>query len=363
MPHAPDLRRVDQSAHLEGPKGRQGHVEGRTRRIEFEELQLNPAPILEFFTAYQKTAAMQASVDIGLFSAIAAGQSTVPAIAKACAASPKGVRVLCDYWTVHGLLVKARGGYRLTPEAATFLDRASPAYLGGAMGFLNGPMTPFFGRLTQAVRHGGCETAGSVEPDYDGWVSFAEEMGAMMFPIAQAIAKLLGRVSGRVLDVAAGHGLFGIVLAQENPGVTLTALDWPKVLDVARKHAARMGVGERYTTIAGDAFKVDLKGPYDVILLTNLLHHFGVEQCTALLKRLRAALRPGGRLVTLEFVPNDDRVSPPMSATFPLVMLATTAKGDAYTFAELTQMLRSAGFATNALHQPDDSPQQIIVST
>ena len=323
---------------------------------------MNPSAIFDCFTAYQKTAAMQAAVDIGLFSAIAAGQTTVPAIAKACGASPKGVRVLCDYWTVEGLMHKTGDAYGLTPEAATFLDRASPAYLGGVMGFLNGPITPFFGRLTQAVRHGGCESAGSVETEYDGWVPFAEEMGAMMFPTAQAIAKLVGPVSGRVLDVAAGHGLFGIVLALQNPGLGVAALDWPKVLDVAKRHAARMGVDKHYTTIAGDAFKVDLQGPYDLILLTNLLHHFSTEQCTTLLKRLRTALRPGGRLVTLEFIPNEDRVSPRMSATFPLVMLATTAAGDAYTFAELDRMLRAAGFANNKFHQPEDCPQQIIVS-
>jgi SAM-dependent methyltransferase len=324
---------------------------------------VNPAAIFDCFTAYQKTAAMQAAVDIGLFSAIAKGASTAPAIAKACEASAKGVRVLCDYWTVEGMLLKTGDTYQLSPEAAKFLNRASPAYIGGVMGFLNGPIKPFFERLTEAVRHGGCESAGSVEPEYDGWVSFAEQMGAMMFPTAQGIAKLLGPVSGRVLDVAAGHGLFGIILAQQNPGVRVTALDWPKVVEVARQNAGRMSVGDRYTTIAGDAFKADLQGPYDVILLTNLLHHFSADQCTALLKRLRAALRPGGRLVTLEFVPNEDRVSPPMSATFPLVMLATTAAGDAYTFPELDRMLHAAGFANSGLHQPPDGPQQIIIST
>ena len=324
---------------------------------------MNPAAIFDSFSAYQKTAAMQAAVDIGLFSAIAAGHTTVPAIAKACDAAPKGVRVLCDYWAVNRVLLKEADSYRLTPEAAHFLDRASPAYLGGVMGFINGPIAPFFSRLTHAVRRGGCETIGSVESEYDGWIPFAKEMGAMMFPTAREIAKLLGPVSGRVLDVAAGHGLFGILLAQQNPGVTITALDWPKVLDVARGNAERMGVGQRYATIPGDAFKVDLKGPYDLILLTNLLHHFNPGQCTDLLKRLRAALRPGGRLVTLEFIPNQDRVSPPMSATFPLVMLATTAAGDAYTFAELDEMLRAAGFAGSTLHQLEDSPQQVIVST
>jgi len=305
---------------------------------------------------------MQAAVDIGLFTAIGGGARAVGDIAKACHAAPKGVRVLCDFWTVYGLLTKDGDRYALTADAAAFLDRASPAYMGGVLRFLNGPMTPFFEQLTESVRRGGAAGAGSVEPEFEGWVSFAQEMGAMMQPSAQAIADLLGPISGRVLDIAAGHGLFGIVLAQRNPKISITALDWPKVLEVAVRHAQQAGIAERYSTIPGDAFTVDLRGPYDAVLLTNLLHHFTVDQCTALLRRVRAALRPGGRLVTLEFVPNEDRVSPPMSATFSLVMLATTAAGDAYTFAELDRMLRDAGFPSNRLHQAENSPQQIILS-
>ena len=105
-----------------------------------------------------------------------------------------------------------------------------------------------------------------------------------------------------------------------------------------------------------------LNTPYDVILLTNLLHHFNPDRCTDLLRRIRAALRPGGRLATIEFVPSEDRVTPPMSATFPLVMLATTAAGDAYTFSEYQRMLTAAGFNRNELHQLENSPQQLIVS-
>lgn len=324
---------------------------------------MNPAPIFDCFSAYQKTAAMQASVDIGLFTALAAGNNTAATAAKACNASPKGVRVLCDYWTVNGLLTKTGDTYKLTQESATFLDKKSPAYMGGILGFLNGPITPFFAKLTDSVRRGGVSGSGTVETDYSGWVPFAEQMGAMMFPSAQGIAALLGPTSGKVLDIAAGHGLFGIILAQKNPKLHITALDWPNVLAVAERHAKQMGVADRYATIAGDAFKVDFKGPYDVILLTNLLHHFNPEECTALLKRIRPALRPGGKLVTLEFIPNPDRVSPPLSATFPLVMLATTAAGDAYTFTELERMLKPAGFNNNTLHQLPDSPQQVIIST
>jgi SAM-dependent methyltransferase len=90
-----------------------------------------------------------------------------------------------------------------------------------------------------------------------------------------------------------------------------------KVLEVAQRHAGKMGVGDRYATIAGDAFTVDLKGTYDVVLLTNLLHHFSAEKCVTLLKRLRGAVKPGGKLVTLEFVPNEDRVTPPMPGGVP----------------------------------------------
>jgi SAM-dependent methyltransferase len=330
---------------------------------------MNPAPIFECFSAYQKTAAMQAAVDIGLFTAIAAGNVTAAQAAKACSASPKGVRVLCDYWTVNGLLTKTGDQYGLTPEAAMFLDQKSPAYFGGVLGFMNGPITPFFDQLTDAVRRGGAAGQGSVQPEFEGWINFAQQMGAMIYPSAEAFARLLGPSksggAGRALDIAAGHGLFGIVLAQKNPNLKITALDWPKVLEVAKRHADQMGVGGaagRYSLIAGDAFTVDLQGPYDVILLTNLLHHFNEQQCTALLKRIRAALRPGGKLVTLEFVPNADRISPPLSATFPLIMLATTAEGDAYTFAQLEGMLKAAGFDSNTLHQPEDSPQQIIIS-
>ena len=323
---------------------------------------MNPAPIFECFSAYQKTAAMQAAVDIGLFTAIATGQNTADTAAKACNASPKGVRVLCDYWTVNGLLAKSGDKYSLTPEAAMFLDQKSPAYIGGVLGFINGPIVSYFAELTESVRRGGRTDDGTVQREYHGWVDFAQQMGAMMQPSAQAIAQLLGPIKGSVLDIAAGHGLFGIFLAQENPAVRITALDWPQVLDVARQNASRMGVGDRYSLLPGDAFTVNMGGPHDVVLLTNLLHHFNAQRCTELLKRIRAALRPGGKLVMLEFVPNADRISPPMSATFPLVMLATTAEGDAYTFAELEQMLTAAGFTKNTMHQPESSPQQIIIS-
>jgi len=116
------------------------------------------------------------------------------------------------------------------------------------------------------------------------------------------------------------------------------------VLEVAKENALRAGVASRYHTIPGDAFVVDFNGPHDVVLLTNFLHHFDVPTCEKFLRRINAAMVPGGRAVVLDFVPNEDRVSPNMAARFSIIMLGTTPSGDAYPLSEYQRMFRNAGF-------------------
>jgi ubiquinone/menaquinone biosynthesis C-methylase UbiE len=189
-------------------------------------------------------------------------------------------------------------------------------------------------------------------------------MAPMMGPMAGPLgAVVLEGHTGpmRVLDIAAGHGLFGIEIAKQNPEAHVTGLDWAPVLRVALDNAQKAGVHERYDMLAGSAFEVDFGGPYDAVLLTNFLHHFDKATCVGLLKKVRGALRPGGRAATLEFVPNDDRVSPPMPAAFSLTMLTTTESGDAYTLKELTAMYRDAGFSVISGHPIPMSPHTIVM--
>jgi ubiquinone/menaquinone biosynthesis C-methylase UbiE len=166
----------------------------------------------------------------------------------------------------------------------------------------------------------------------------------------------------RILDVAAGHGMFGIAFATRYPRAEVTGLDWPDVLEVAREAARAASVEGRYRTIPGSAFDADLGGPYDLILIPNFLHHFDPPTCERLLARARAALAPGGRAVTVEFVPDEGRLSPPPAAMFALVMLCTTPAGDVYTFAELDTMFRRAGFASSVLRAPAPGGPQVIIS-
>jgi len=119
-------------------------------------------------------------------------------------------------------------------------------------------------------------------------------------------------------------------------------------------------VASRYQLKPGSAFDVDFEGPYDIILLTNFLHHFNPSTNIDLLRKCHDALAPGGMAAALEFVPNPDRVSPPMTASFALIMLATTREGDAYTFPEYQGMFSEAGFVDVALTDVPPSPHRIV---
>jgi SAM-dependent methyltransferase len=328
-----------------------------------------PSPALVFDTlfAYQRTAALRAAIEVDLFRAIGESTGETAAIAKQAKISERGARILCDYLTIAGLLEKRDGRYAMTPSSAVFLDPRSPACLASTARFLgNASLQEPFGRLAEVIRTGRTVLPGqgSVEPENPIWIEFAESMAPMMAPMAGPLATIVlegqrGPVS--VLDIAAGHGLFGIAVAQQNPEARVVAVDWTSVLEVARANAQKAGVADRFEARPGDAFTVEYGGPHDIALLTNFLHHFDPPTCVSLLKKVHKALKPGGRVAALEFVPNEDRVSPPMSASFSLTMLATTTSGDAYTLKELTAMYAEAGFGDVTGHAIPTGPSLAVV--
>jgi SAM-dependent methyltransferase len=327
----------------------------------------DPGLIFDTILSFQRSAALKAAIELQLFTHIARGANSVETLATAAKASARGIRILCDYLTICGLLEKNGSQYALTLDSAVFLNRDSPAYMGDTTAFLMGPeMIAASSDLAGTIRKGSTmlPDQGSMTPEHPMWIEFARSMVAMMRPAASEIAAAVaGDKECSVLDIAAGHGLFGIAIAKQNPRARITATDWKDVLAIAKANAEREGVGDRYSLIPGDAFTVDYGGPYDLVLMTNFLHHFDIPTCEKLLRKVRSALKPGGRCVTLEFVPNEDRVSPPVAASFSLVMLGGTPAGDAYTFSELDSMLKIAGFSPNRAVTLNQSPQTMIISS
>lgn len=328
---------------------------------------LNPAIVFDMVQSHQRTAALLAAIELDLFRAVGKGPGDVASIARHCSASERGIRILCDFLVINGVLEKADGHYKHTPSSAAFLDPESPACIASVAHFLSeSAIMQADANLADIVRSGRTNLpgAGSVEPENPLWVVFAEKMAPMMAPMAAPLGKVVLDGHGgpmRVLDIAAGHGLFGIEIAKQNPQARVTGLDWAPVLRVALRNAEKAGVNDRYDMLPGSAFDVEFKGPYDVVLLTNFLHHFNKATNVGLLEKVRSALKPGGRAATLEFVPNPDRVSPPMPAAFAMTMLTTTAEGDAYTFAELKAMYDEAGFKDVREHPIPMSPHTVVM--
>jgi ubiquinone/menaquinone biosynthesis C-methylase UbiE len=329
-----------------------------------------PSPQLFFQTinAYQRTEALKAAIELEVFTAIGEGNSTAAEIAKRCAASERGTRVLCDFLCIMGFLNKEENRYSLTQDSAIFLDKRSPAYMGGVTGFISTPeLTDAFRNFAAIVRKGGTTNleGGTVSAENPIWVKFARAMAPMMAMPAQMLAKMIDPQANaklKVLDIAAGHGLYGIEFAKNNPQAEVVALDWAPVLEVAVENAKLAGVGDRYSTLAGSAFDVDYGTGYDLVLLTNFLHHFDIPTNETLLRKVYAALNEGGRVATVEFVPNDDRITPPDAASFSVTMLGGTEGGDAYTFAELEKMFAAAGFSRSEIQPLPASIEQVVIS-
>jgi 2-polyprenyl-3-methyl-5-hydroxy-6-metoxy-1,4-benzoquinol methylase len=322
-------------------------------------------PIMEAIMAYQKTAALIAAVKLDLFTLIGPGITTYEDLSRKAQAAPRGVRILCDSLCVMGLLQKQEAGYSLTPASRLFLDNSSPAAMGSIIDYLAAPVMIklFLDDPVSYVRGGGSVGLATVAPDHPIWPRFAKSMVPIASRTAKRVASYIATLSNRpytVLDIAAGHGLYGIEVAKAFPEAFVTALDWTEVLAIARANAEKAGVQRRYRTLPGNLFEVDWGKDFDIILLSNIIHHFDEEGCITLLRKAKASLARGGRTLVIDFMPNPDRVSPPIQAMFALFVLATTPSGNAYIVSEVEQMAKAAGFRSATARALLPTPHTLV---
>lgn len=326
---------------------------------------VSPDHFIDSLLGYMKTSALKAALALDLFSTIPETDGSAEAIAGRVGAAPRGVRILCDFLVVHSFLAKDGCRYRLLPSTATFLTRSSPAWLGSIAEFM---AAPEFIRLwlddpVSYVRRGGSVGLANTSPDNPLWVTFASAMIPFMREPAEALAAEVRGWSPpvrRAVDISAGHGLYGIAVGKAVPGAEIIAVDWAPVLAVAQANAEAEGIGDRYRLRPGSAFDVDWGSDVDLVMLPSFLHHFDRDGCISLLGKARRSLAEGGRVVVVEFVVNEDRVSPPWPGAFAYVMLGSTPGGDAYTRRELEEMGRAAGFARASFRPLHPTPHTFV---
>jgi 2-polyprenyl-3-methyl-5-hydroxy-6-metoxy-1,4-benzoquinol methylase len=329
---------------------------------------VTPERIFTTMNGYQRSAVLKTAIELEVFTAIGAGAKTAAQIAERCKAAERGIRILADYLVIEKFLTKSGNEYGLTEDSAVFLDRQSRMYVGSASEFLlSDHSLSVLSTLTDSVRRGGRkEEDSTLDPNDNFWVLFARGMMPMMFPMAQMLASTVRLPQDRetkVLDIAASHGMYGIQVALANPKAKLFAVDWPVVLEYTGANAKKFGVGDRFTAIPGSAFDVEFGGDFDLILIPNFLHHFDVPTCENFVKKCAANLREGGQLAIVEFVPNEDRVSPPIAAAFAMTMLGNTRSGDAYTESQLRSMLTKSGLKDVKLSPLTPLPQTLVIAS
>jgi len=162
---------------------------------------LNPGLIFEMVQSHQRTAALKAAIELDVFRAVGEGPGDAASIARHAKASERGIRILCDFLVINGVLAKENGKYRHTPTSAAFLDPNSPACMASVAKFLSTPeLREPFERLAEVVRDGRTTLPGdgTVEPENPVWVLFAEQMAPMMGPMAGPLgAVVLEETQGR----------------------------------------------------------------------------------------------------------------------------------------------------------------------
>jgi ubiquinone/menaquinone biosynthesis C-methylase UbiE len=307
-----------------------------------------PETLLQLTFALAPNRVLAVGLQLGLFTEIAQGKKTAAAIAKACSASERGVRMLLDGACALGLLTKKAGNYELGLIASEYLVRGKPDYMGEF--FANDSMFDSWKQLGDVVKSG--KPLVRVEEKENAESFFpvlVRSLHVMNREPARRSAKVLG--GKRVLDIACGSGVWGIAIAEANPEARVTANDFPRVLEVTREYVKKHGVEKRFDYLPGDLKSTDYgKGRFDVAILGNIVHSEGEKSSRALFKKLFDALEPGGRLAIVEMVPSDDRTGPPFPVLFALNMLLHSETGDTYTLAELTSWLKEAGFEKVETH-------------
>jgi ubiquinone/menaquinone biosynthesis C-methylase UbiE len=328
---------------------------------------LTPQRLMQMSWGYAPPLIIEAAVKHGLFDALDGSPKTAQQLAKQSRCSLRGVTALCNALVGLQLLTRDGQRYALAPESEAFLVSDKPGYHGGFFKHISSQLIPSWLDLDRISRTG--KPAHAANSEKEG-VKFFAQFVESLFPLSYGAAKALGEYLKipatqnpvGVLDIAAGSGVWGIALAEQSPGVSITAVDWPKVLSVTEKVARRHGVAKRLKKVPGDILKAPFGKGHHVATLGHILHSEGTQRSRKLLKRVFDALAPGGTIAIMEFLVDDDRTGPPVGLLFAVNMLVNTQQGDTFSFGEISEWLTDAGFVDpRQLEVPAVSP--LIVAT
>jgi 3-hydroxy-5-methyl-1-naphthoate 3-O-methyltransferase len=323
---------------------------------------VTPERILQFAWGYVPPLVLEAAIRHRIFDVLDGGPKTLSEVREATGTSERGLSAIINVLVGMNFLAKEQDRFSLTPESSAFLVSTKPGFQGGLIRHTSQQLLPKWLHLNDIVATG--QPAASVNQEGTGgdfFQSFVNDIFPLSYPAAQTLSKhFLSNGAGpavRVLDLAAGSGVWGIALAQGAEKVRVTAVDWPGVIPTTRATVGRFGVADRFSFIAGDLLEVDFGSDHTIATLGHILHSEGRERSVALIKKTFHALAPGGTIAIAEFLVNADRTGPMNGLMFAVNMLVNTDTGDTYSFEEIGGWLKEAGFIdVRKLESPGPSP-------
>jgi ubiquinone/menaquinone biosynthesis C-methylase UbiE len=336
----------------------------KTRRKK----QVTPERLMELSFAYAPPLIISAGVSNKVFDSLEGAAKTTEQIAEETGASARALGILMNALVGLDLLKKDRQGkYSLTPESAAFLLSKKPGTHAGFFGTIAPQLISRWLRLSDIVREG--RPAVAVNQETEGTEFFSqlvENIIPMSYPPAQKLGDHLKLAKAkseiRVLDLAAGSGIWGIGLAQKSHRVRVTAVDWAGMIPTTKRITQKFGLGDRLNYVEGDILEANFGSGYDIATLGHILHSEGEDRSRQLLTKTFSALKSGGTVAIAEWLVNDDRTKPLPSLMFAVQMLVNTEKGDTFSFNEIKNWLEEAGFKkVRKLDAPGPSP--LILAT
>ena len=326
--------------------------------------------LFQMMQAYKETSLIKTGVELGVFDHLAGGPLDVHAVSDAFGGDPRGTKILLNALAAIRVVETDGQRYWLAPGADELLVRDHPGFVGDMVHvFASDWEWDALNRFGAAVRKGGTVLDEHAEtPEYKYWEDFAAFAPVVAKPTADVLADALApwaadRGTVDVLDLACGHGCYGYTVAQRYPQAKVWSLDWENVLAVAGSHAEQMGVRDRTNFITGDMFEVPLGGPYDLVLITNVLHHFSEARAQELLTRAASVLKPDGKVGVVGFTTSDALpAEDPAPHLFSVLMLAWTSEGEVHSEAAYQQMYQASGLAQPTIHTVPGLPFRVLLA-
>jgi predicted O-methyltransferase YrrM len=305
--------------------------------------EIDPSHIMEVGMGFWASKTLLSAVELELFTKLGSDSTTGPEMAEALGLHERAIPDFPDALVALGVLDRDGEGsdaaYRNTPEAAVFLDKASPAYIGGILEMANARLYPFWGDLTEAlqtgkpqneIKHTGEAMFEELYSDPDRLEQFMNAMtGISMGPFQMLAEKFDFSRYETLCDVGGATGQLSITVANRHPHMRCTSFDLPVVEPIAKRTIEAAGLSERVTAAGGDFF-ADPLPKADVITMGLILHDWNLERKMQLIKAVYEALSDGGAFIVIENLIDDARRENVFGLMMSLNMLIEF--GDAFDF-------------------------------